>query len=228
MAGNITKSGNLLIAAKDNDFEILDTDTGKITNRWGLLESSPNRALWGSAEAAGDYWYWLTFVQKGYSSLYWFWKEWRDKGTIIYFPPFSSSFEANNRVGYVRAILSFMPPQKLDFGDQNAVSIEKFEEKVKELFFGYENIDNCRNSLFINDFAFVGLKDAYILYDLMEREKTTEFWAENVDDLYNYVIYKRQHNGYLEGVRDLWRDYSTTLRNAICAQNQVKGLLEDM
>lgn len=223
----ITRSGNLLIAAKDNNFEILNTDTGKITNRWGLPESSPNRALWSSVKTARDYWYWLSFVEKGYSSLYRLWKEWRDKGVVIYLPPYRP-FETKSDFDYVRAMLAFMPPRKLDFGEQDAVSFNKFEDKVKELFFGYDNTEGYRNDLFSNALAFAGVKDAHALYDLMEREKTTEFWAENADSLRHYILYKRQHNGYLEGVRDLWRDYSTTLRNVICAQTQVRGLLEDM
>ena len=226
MDSTITKQGNLLIAAKDNNFEILDTNTGIITNSWGLPVLCGDTQLWADASSVGDYYYWLSFVEKGMSSLYGLWEDWHKAGVVLHL-----SSNMNYNPDYLRALLSFFPPQKFKFDPAlKSVSILAFSIILREAFFGTEeqNLDGYQRGLFAHALIYASHRDATALYALMEREKTTQFWAENLTNLRNYIIHKRQHNGSLECVRDTWRDYTTTLQKAISAQTHVRGLLEDM
>lgn len=225
-ASTITKRGNLLIAAKDNNFEILDTNTGIITNSWGLRVSLGNPQLWTDASSVGEYYHWLSFVRERMSSLYGLWEDWHKAGVVLHLLP-STSYDPD----YLRALLSFFPPRKFNFDPAlKSVSISAFSIILMEAFFGTEeqNLDGYKRVLFAQALVYASLREATALYALMEREKTIQFWAENLANLRNYIIYKRQHNSSLECVRDTWRDYTTTLRNAISAQTNVRGLLEDM
>lgn len=224
-ASTITKQGNLLIAANDNNFEILDTNTGIITNRWGLRVSRGNPQLWTDASSVGEYYYWLSFVREGMSSLYGLWEDWHKAGVVLHL-----SAGINYNPDYLRALLSFFPPRKFNFNPAlKSISISAFSILLMKVFFGTEeqNLDGCKRELFAQALVYASHRDAIAFYALMEREKTIQFWADNLTNLRNYIIYKRQH-GSLECVRDTWRDYTTTLRNAISAQTQVRGLLEDM
>lgn len=226
MDSTITKQGNLLIAAKGNNFEILDTNTGIITNNWGLPVSRGSSQLWTDAPSVGDYYYWLSFVEKGMSSLYRLWEDWHKAGVVLYL-----SSNMNYNPNYLRALLSFFSPQKFNFDPAlKSISISAFSISLMEVFFGTEeqNLDGYKRELFAQALVYASLRDAIALYALMEREKTIQFWAENLTNLRDYIIYKRQHNSSLECVRDTWRDYTTTLRKAISAQTNVRGLLEDM
>lgn len=226
MDSTITKQGNLLIAAKNNDFEILDTNTGIITNRWGLRVSRGNPQLWTDASSVGEYYYWLSFVREGMSSLYGLWEDWYKAGVVLHL-----SADMNYNPDYLRALLSFFPPRKFNFNPAlKSISISAFSILLMKVFFGTEeqNLDGCKRELFAQALVYASHRDAIAFYALMEREKTIQFWADNLTNLRNYIIYKRQHNSSLECVRDTWRDYTTTLRNAISAQTQVRGLLEDM
>lgn len=216
----ITKQGNLLIAANDNSFEILDTETGIITNNWGSSVSRSNPLLWPDVNSVGEYYYWLPFVERGMSSLYRFWEDWHKAGVVLHLLSYNK-YDPN----YLRALLSFFPPQKFNFDlTYKSISISVFSGIVVETFFGTANLDTCKRELFTQALVYASHRDACALYALMEREKTTQFWLENLTNLRDYIIYKRQHNESLERVRDTWRDYTTTLRKAIHAQ----GLLEDM
>ena len=224
MDSTITKQGNLLIASKDNDFEILNTDTGIITNSWGLPVSHGNTQLWTDAFSVGEYYYWLSFVEKGMSPLYKLWEAWHKVGVVLHL----LSYE-NYNLDYLRALLSFFPPQEFEFNAAlKSISISAFSIVLMKVFFGTADLDGDKKELFAQALVYASLRDAIALYALIEREKTTRFWTENLTNLRNYIIYKRQHNSSLEFVRSTWRDYTTTLRQAISAQTQVRGLLEDM
>lgn len=221
-----TRSGNLLVAASDNNFEILDTNTGIITNSWGLPVSCGNHQLWTDASSVGEYYYWLSFVKEGMSSLYGLWEDWHKAGVVLHL-----SAGMNYNPDYLRALLSFFPPRKFNFDPPlKSISISTFSTTVMEVFFETteQNLTGYQKELFSQALVYASSRDASAFYALIEREKTIQFWAENLTNLRNYIIYKRQHNSSLECVRDIWRDYTTTLRNAISAQTQVRGLLEDM
>ena len=131
MDSTITKQGNLLIAAKDNNFEILDTNTGIITNSWGLPVLRGNTQLWADASSVGDYYYWLSFVEKGMSSLYGLWEDWHKAGVVLHL-----SSNMNYNPDYLRALLSFFPPQKFKFDPAlKSVSISAFSIILREAFF---------------------------------------------------------------------------------------------
>lgn len=220
----ITKRDNLIIAANDNSFEILNTDTGIITNSWGLPVSCASALLWGDADAVGDYYHWLEFVERGMSSLYRLWEDWHKAGVVLHITTYIK-YDLN----YLRALLSFFPPQKFHFDlASKTMTISAFSNVVMETFFENANLDPYKKELFTHALVYASHRDACALYALMERERTTQFWLENLIYLRDYIIYKRQHNEPLECVRDTWRDYTTTLRKAVGAQTYARGVLEGM